>query len=1012
MCVRKGSIDMRKPVFAALLLLFLLALIPMASTAQAEAPTYYLYVSNPDDISVGTHLDPYVCRLNPDGTGTAVFGYDGVHDWTTSDPTVINFRGYVPSDEYVAVGYGRATISVTAPDGTVLSREFHVMEPPKTLMISHKAVTLREGETFQLSYDYEGGDGSYVWYCYSDSATVNQDGLVTARGYGKATVMVRSAADDNIRDTCSVTVLADNNSIEIHPAVAYLASGESQQFTVTTRLGAPVAATFSKADNNNGNFSLTKGGLATAISSYNGGDIYAVDALGRKVTATIRCVSKPKTLALSYSCSEMAPDGFGDIMIDNGFPVYGMYTFKSSDPSVIYFDDDKRSEFTCKKPGKAKVTVTGNFTSAQASITLTVKPVNGIYLNSDFERVFWGTTFKLKAYDRNTRKPVSCTYTSSIPQIASVGKTSGVVTARGIYYDPEEGDTYDRVTVYVKDSRGRRAEATIEVIYPPASLALSVGEGDPMMRVGDTLTLAADVDVPDLHVEMDFDIQYVSSKPSVATVDKNGKVTAVGVGTAVITASMYNGVSDSVSVTVGAADPKWVRISTGNITLGKGESLNMDRFPPEFDVGATSAYAYYTSDRSILSAGGHWIQGLATGQATLTIRTNNDKRDHVTVTVVAAPTKINVSSNHITLAVGDRKNLTISLPSGESGAFTVSAKGDDCVSFSEVSEDTVRVTGRAVGSLTLTLTTYNGVTKDVKIDVLPGPSSVSLPVKTLRLAVGDAYAFTPTFKGNPTGYAFESSKPLVASVTEEGAVSALAPGKTTITVITGNGKKASCALTVYQKVTSIDLSANVSAVSVGKTIKLKPAVLPANATDKGVKWTSGNKSIATVDSKGVVTGKRAGTVTITATAADGSGISGNLLVTVRPLPTGLFLYDSDAVDAVPLGMTLTVYPAEQGTLRFYTRAKPDGADPAVTWSVNNKKLASVLADGTVRFKGKSGIVTVKAVSKLRKSVSVSIRITLQPGTSKSQPQTAPTKMPAPTEKPAPTEAPASIAPPR
>lgn len=133
------SIDMKKPVFATLVFLFLLALISMASTAQADALTYYLSVSNRDDIRVGTYLDPYVCRRNADGTGTAVFGYDGVHDWTTSDPKVINFRGNVPSDEYAAVGYGRATISVTAPDGTVLSHTFHVMEPPKTLMISRKA---------------------------------------------------------------------------------------------------------------------------------------------------------------------------------------------------------------------------------------------------------------------------------------------------------------------------------------------------------------------------------------------------------------------------------------------------------------------------------------------------------------------------------------------------------------------------------------------------------------------------------------------------------------------------------------------------------------------------------------------------------------------------------------------------------------------------------------------------------------------------------------------------------
>ena len=963
---------MRKTDLAALALLCLLiALIPALALGEVEEPQYFLRISERDDIRIGTRLDPQVYRLNSDGTATAVYWSDGVREWTTSDPSVIDFREY-HIDEFEAVGYGRATISVTAPDGTVLSREFHVMEPPKTLMISHKSVTLREGETFQLSYDYEGGDGSYGWYCSGDSATVNQDGLVTARGYGKATVVVWSAADDSIRDTCAVTVLEDNNSIEIHPALVYLAKGESQQFTVTTRAGTPVTATFYKEYASNGNISLTKDGLATAESDANGSNIYAIDAMGRKVTATIHCVTKPETLALAYSCSEMAPNGFGNIMINNSFPIYGMYTFTSTDPSVIYFDDVQRSEFACKKPGKATVTVTGNYTGGQASITLTVKPVNGIYLNSDFERVFWGTSFKLVAYDRNTRKPVSCTYTSSIPQIASVGKTSGVVTARGIYYDPEEGYTYDRVTIYVKDSRGRRAEAIIEVIYPPTSLSLSVDEGDPMMRVGDTLTLKADVDVPGLSVVYGFDGQFTSSNPSVAKVDKSGKVTAVGVGTAVITASMYNGVSDSLSVTVGAADPEWVRITCGDLVLGRGEQLAMDRYPPEFNQGASSAYAYYSSDRSVLSAGGRWIQAVGVGTATLTIRTFNDVRDSVTVTVKNAPTQINVSSEHIRLAVGDQEDLTISLPDGEAGAFRVTAEGDNCVSFSEVSDDTVRVTGKKTGSLTLKFATYNGVTKTVIISVIPGPSSVSLP-KTLRLGVGDAYTFVPKFKGNPTGFKFTSKTPAVATITEDGVVTPVAPGKTIITVETGNGKKASCELIVYQKVTSIDLSQNRAALSPGMKLRLIPTVLPATASNKAVTWTSSNRAVMTVDKKGVVTVSRSaapGTnATITATAADGSGTTGTLEIIVLPSAQRIVLKQGDA----ELGDSLTVDYDRTKELALTASVTPVDAVPDVTWSSSDRKIATVDSSGSVKLK-KLGTVTITATAKDASGVKKSLRL--------------------------------------
>lgn len=81
-------------------------------------------------------------------------------------------------------------------------------------------------------------------------------------------------------------------------------------------------------------------------------------------------------------------------------------------------------------------------------------------------------------------------------------------------------------------------------------------------------------------------------------------------------------------------------------------------------------------------------------------------------------------------------------------------------------------------------------------------------------------------------------------------------------------------------VTKITISADVSSVVIGKTLELTAIVKPSNATDKSLTWSSSDTKVATVDSDGVVTGVKAGSATITATAADGSGIKGTIDIAV------------------------------------------------------------------------------------------------------------------------------------
>lgn len=73
-------------------------------------------------------------------------------------------------------------------------------------------------------------------------------------------------------------------------------------------------------------------------------------------------------------------------------------------------------------------------------------------------------------------------------------------------------------------------------------------------------------------------------------------------------------------------------------------------------------------------------------------------------------------------------------------------------------------------------------------------------------------------------------------------------------------------------------------LTVGESMALSAVVSPAEASGATIRWTSDPEDCAAVDASGLVTAKAAGEVSITATADDGSGVSGTLLLTIRPPP--------------------------------------------------------------------------------------------------------------------------------
>ncbi len=196
---------------------------------------------------------------------------------------------------------------------------------------------------------------------------------------------------------------------------------------------------------------------------------------------------------------------------------------------------------------------------------------------------------------------------------------------------------------------------------------------------------------------------------------------------------------------------------------------------------------------------------------------------------------------------------------------------------------------------------------------------------------------------------WKSSNSKIAKVDSKGKVTALKKGKVTITCTAQDGskKKATCKITVNNKVNVKGVSLNAKALTLvkGKAYTLKATVSPSNASIKNVTWASSNTKVATVNSSGKVTAVGVGTANITVKTKD-KGKTAVCKVTVTPVK----------VTSITLAKTALVYPGKSVTLKA-TVNPSNAANKNVKWTSSNSNIATVDTKGVVRGI-KSGTVNI------------------------------------------------------
>lgn len=413
---------------------------------------------------------------------------------------------------------------------------------------------------------------------------------------------------------------------------------------------------------------------------------------------------------------------------------------------------------------------------------------------------------------------------------------------------------------------------------------------------------------------------YKSSDKSVAKVNKNGKITGIASGKAEITCTTPTG-SDTCTVTVNK--PKLEKSSYTIYTLDTCQIKI---------AGAYESYAYVSANPEIASVDEKGVvTGVSAGETTITATSESGIQLSCTVKVNKEPEtyqRFTVDENNVYLKDAYQGNDIVLIPK------------NTLISVTEVKYSDTYTWGK---------TSYSGKDGwvilndckyvDGKINGKVYKVKAYLEEAVKELYVGDTYTVTLMSYSGKVSYL--SKKPEIATVDENGVVTALKAGNTNIVVQAGNTK-----LKCKIKVKNPSLNKTELNVIKGEKIQLK---VVGGSGD--IVWTTDNKKVAKINKKGVVTGKGYGTALITATR---NGITMQCVV--------------NAYDPVVTPSVVTLSKKETMFLSVSQNLSSE-----IKWETSDEKIVKVNQKGKIKGKKKGTALITATVDGKKLTTTVTVK---------------------------------------
>ena len=682
-------------------------------------------------------------------------------------------------------------------------------------------------------------------------------------------------------------------------------------------------------------------GINENKDNFQGSAIQKVEISNNRINS-IQIIASKNTLnvgdKLTIDVKGQTNNGLGNTL----FSFSSGATYKTSDSSILAISGNK---IEAKKAGSATITATVNGKTASYKFTIKAADiaVTSLKLNKTSASINVGSTLQLSTtISPSNATNKTLTYSSSNTAIATVDN-NGKVTAKKA----------GTVTITVKSNNNKTATCSITVkALDIAITSLKLNKTSATISVGSSLQLSTTITPSNATNKT---LTYSSSNTSIATVDKNGKVTAKKAGSATITVKSNNGKTATCKITVQNVNVTSLKFNKTSASINVGSTLQLSTtIFPSNATNKTLTYSSSNTSIATVDANGK-VTAKKAGTVTITVKSHNNKTATCKITVNNVnATSISLNPMIKSLYEGESFSITASFsPSNTTNKSLTYSSNNTNVATVDANG---KVTAKKAGSALITVKTVNGVSAICRITVLRkiiSATSISLNINSMSLYVGEEKSLIATVyptNASNKNVTYTSSNSNIASVSSNGIVVAKKPGNATITAKTSNGFTATCNIKVMEKavvinnvpVTSISfnypkLVMSYNSDGLYNTFSgLKATVYPNNATDKTITYTSSNNNVVSVDNNGKITTKAPGIATIKAIAHN--GISTTITVYVN------------SINSINYGIKITKGTCRLAvgqTFKYEAEFYPKSMSQTFTWKSSNPEVAKIDNNGNV-----------------------------------------------------------------